>query len=36
MKTRDKQVALRKQNKNGNIVSENIVIMMLSDGFPLN
>lgn len=36
MKTRDKRVALRKHNKNGNVVSENILIMILSDGFLLN
>lgn len=36
MKTRGKRVAPRKQNKNGNVVSENILIMILSDGFLLN
>lgn len=29
-------MALRKQNKNGNVVSENILMMILSDGFLLN
>lgn len=36
MRTRDKQVAPRKQKKNTNVVSENILIMILSDGFLLN
>lgn len=36
MKTRDKLVPLRKQNKSGNVVPENILIMIQSDGFLLN
>lgn len=36
MKTGDKRVALRKQNRNGNVVSENILTMIQSDGFLLN
>lgn len=36
MKIRDKWVVPRKQNKNGNVVSENILIMILSEGFLLN